>query len=51
MSQSLCSKANFRSVPKPFLDCIGSLDYDDLLALVVRIPKADTLESLFLPNS
>jgi hypothetical protein len=40
-------ESKYRSVPKPFLDRIGSLGYDDLLALVVRIPNAVSMESLF----
>ena len=40
----------YRAVPKPYLDRIGTLAYDDLLALVVRIPNSTLMESLF-PSS
>ncbi len=43
-------ESKYRSVPKPFQERIGSLGYDDLLRLVVRIPVAPSMESLFLPN-
>ena len=40
-------ESKYRSVPKPYLERIGTLGYDDLLALVVRIPDATSMESLF----
>ena len=43
-------ESKYRSVPKPYLERIGTLGYDDLLALVVRIPNATSMESLFSPN-
>ncbi len=43
-------ESKYRSVPKPFLERIGTLGYNDLLALVVRIPNAASMESLFLPS-
>ncbi len=43
-------ESKYRAVPKPFLDRIRTLRYDDLLALVVRIPNAASMESLFLPD-
>jgi hypothetical protein len=43
-------ESKFRAVPKPYLDRIRTLGYDDLLALVVRIPNAASMESLFSPN-
>ncbi len=43
-------ESKFRAVPKLYLDHIGALGYDDLMALVVRIPNAASMESLFLPS-
>ena len=40
-------ESKYRSVPNPFLERIGTLGYDDLLALVVRIPNSASMESLF----
>ena len=40
-------ESKYRAVPKPYLERIGSLGYDDLMALVVRIPNAASMESLF----
>ena len=40
-------ESKYRAVPKPYLERIGTLGYDDLLALVVRIPDATSMESLF----
>ena len=44
-------ESKYRSVPKPYLERIGTLGYDDLLALVVRIPNATSMESLFPSTS
>ena len=40
-------ESKYRTVPKPYLERIGTLGSDDLLALVVRIPNAASIESLF----
>ena len=40
-------ESKYRTVPQRFLDRIGTLGYDELLALVVRIPNAASMESLF----
>ena len=40
-------ESKYRAVPKPYLERIGALGYDDLLALVVRIPNSASMESLF----
>ena len=44
-------ESKYRSVPNPFLERIGTLAYDDLLALVVRIPNSTSMESLFPSTS
>ena len=44
-------ESKYRAVPKPYLERIGTLGYDDLLALVVRIPNATSMESLFPSTS
>ncbi len=43
-------ESRFRTVHKPYLDRIRTLGYDELLALVIRIPNAASIESLFMPN-
>jgi len=43
-------ESKYRSVPQRFLERIDTLGYDELLALVVRIPNAASMESLF-PSS
>jgi len=40
-------ESKYRAVPKPYLEQISTLGYNDLLALVVRIPNAASMESLF----
>ena len=40
-------ESKYRAVPKRFLERIDALGYDELLALVVRIPNAASMESLF----
>ena len=40
-------ESKYRAVPKPYLERIETLGYDDLFALVVRIPDATSMESLF----
>ncbi len=40
-------ESKYRAVPKPYLERIGTLGYDELLAMVVRIPNATSMESLF----
>ncbi len=40
-------ESKFRAVPKSYLQRIGTLAYAELLALVVRIPDAPSMESLF----
>ena len=43
-------ESKYRAVPEPYLERIGMLGYKDLLALVVRIPDAPSMESLFPSN-
>jgi len=40
-------ESKYRAVPQRFLERIDTLGYDELLALVVRIPNAASMESLF----
>jgi len=40
-------ESKYRAVPKPYLERIGTLGYDELLSLVVRIPNSTSMESLF----
>jgi len=43
-------ESKYRAVPEPYLERIGMLGYKDLLAMVVRIPDAPSMESLFPSN-
>ncbi len=40
-------ESKYRTVPKQYLERIGTLGYDDLLTLVVIIPNSTSMESLF----
>ena len=40
-------ESKYRAVPKRFLERIDALGYDELFALVVRIPNAASMEALF----
>ena len=40
-------ESKYRAVPKRYLERISELAYDELLALVVRIPNSASMEPLF----